>query len=406
MSDLKNYYFDDNKLSKYLKNIGIQYDEWDEDIKEEFKRCIQASAEVKSCEISNFIRYEYPEFEELIRNTLKYKTKLGNHNKEVKMDDCEENLIIVSKNLIKDFVGNWFSKKEQISDIKGDTMLKESIISKINSFLFKEYDKDDDDEDSLFDMEKVETNFSQLVKVLKEGKLLDDLKSSIKFLNGADIIGGITVGLSLLNLSNEIYKMYRSFKKCDNINYKFKERLNIIKNNFEEHKNIGILPNNYNEKYYETINIIIQITKFIKKDYEDIIDLINDIEVTIKNKKAQHKKSGKKIIKGCVKVAVGIAGVALSGGLGAIACGIAASAHTMGVIRHGIKFHKEKKQLKNLKLTKKESDELKRSIEIELDNLYDLYIEISKRHFPSYDNEYSDDDSYYNDEKVDLDEFD
>lgn len=392
MSKLKDYYNSEYELSMYLKDI--QYNEWEEDIKEEFKVCIRNSSEFKSCEISNFIKRDYPELENLFKNILSYRKKLGKQ-KNIDMKDYEDNFLALGKNLIKDFVENKLSNKDEKLEIKGSDALKTGIQNKIQSFLFEEYDQEDIDE-SLIDPRKI----SKLAQLIKSGNLINDIQNTFKFLKGVDILGGITLGLSLLNLCNEIYIFYNSFNEYDNTNDKFRERLNIIKQNFNEHKKIGILP----ENYYEAINRIIEVITNIKKDYEEVIDLINEIDESIENKKNEKKKFGKKIVKNIAKVGFAAAGAVVTSGLGAIACGIGMVASGIGIIRNARRFHKQKKQIKKLKLTREDSAELKNSISFELNDLYELYCKLSKNHFPS---DYKDEgDEYYIDDGNNEDEED
>ena len=380
MNVLKEKYLNEEELNNYLQVIN--YSEWDTDIKKSFKRCISNSPEIKSCEISNFINNNYPEVKDLINSSLNYKKNLKNYYSEG-MEEYQSNLIYITKSLIKEFTQFFFEiTRDNIKNIiKGSESLKESIINKTELFLFQKYD----DEENKYEYEYY--SFINYQKVhdlnckLRNGEILKILEECINkaFKTNLNIIGGINVAMGLLELITSIHELGKCFF-CYHDNYynKFKQELNAIFARFNTHKNIGIIPENFES----ALKIIYNAIEEINKDRNDIIDLIIRIDNEISYKKIEKKKKIFKIVKNIAKIGIGIAGGIVATGPAAIVFGITATVGSVRAIQHSKNLHDVKKDIKNYRKIYNEAIEIENKIKEELDNLLQKYIEIKEKYNP------------------------
>lgn len=381
MNTLKEIYLDEEKLNNYLQ--GINYSNWDNDIKKSFIKCIRNSPEIKSCEISNFIDDKYPEVKDLINSSLNYKKNLKIYYSEG-MEDYQSSLLYISRSLLKEFTQFFMENSgDNIKKIiKGSESLKESIINKTELFLFQKYDGDEEykyeyEYNSFINYQKVH----ELNCKLRNGEILKSLEECINvaFKINLNIIGGINVAMGLLELVTSIHELYKCFFSYhDNFSNKFKQELNTIFARFNTHKNIGLIPENYDSALKKIYNAIEE----INRDRKDIIDLIIRIDNEISKKKIEKKKRIFKVVKNIVKIGVGIAGSIVATGPVAITFGIAAAVGSVRTIHHSKKLHDVKKDIINYLKIIDEAIEIENKIKEELDNLLQKYLEIKQKYYP------------------------
>jgi len=379
MKTLKEKYSDEEELNNYLQDINYPY--WPNDIKKSFIRCIRNSPEIKSFEISNFINNNYPEVKDIINSSLNYKKNLKNYYSDG-MEDYQSNLIYITKSLIKEFTQFFEISGDNIKNIiRGSESLKESIINKTELFLFQKYDDDDEENEykyySFINYQKVH----ELNCKLRNGEILKILENCINtaFKTNLNIIGGINVAMGLLELVTSIHELYKCFF-CYHDNYynKFKQELNAIFARFNTHKDIGIIPENYESALKKIYNAIEE----INKDRNDIIDLIYRIDNEISKKKKEKKRKIFKIVKNIARIGIGITGGIVATGPAAIVFGIAAAVGSVRTIQHSKNLHDVKKDIKNYKEIYYEAIEIEDKIKEELDSLLQKYIEIKEKYNP------------------------
>lgn len=378
MNRLKDIYFYEEELNLELKEINYSY--WDYDIKESFKKCIGNTPEAKSCEIEKYMEIEFPEIKLILDNTKNYRNNLKNYY-EKGMEEYETNLLSIIHSIIQDFTSDIFPVKNEISNIKGSDTLKEAMKNKIDDYLFKKYDKEDkennDNNNSFINYEKIYESINKI----KDGKLLNFIQDILKsnFNISLNILGGINVALGLLDLCTSVHECYKCFFEYDGLNDQFKKELSQIQENFEVHKNLGIIPKDYGQallKIYQTFELI-------KKDREDIINLIYRIDKAITNKKKIKKKSILKIVKNIFQIGVAAGGAVLTGGIAGFGIGIMAAASVARVIHHSKKLHTAKKDLKNLRETFEKAIDLEDKIDLELEYLLEKYTSIRNQYLPN-----------------------
>ena len=370
-------------LENFLKMHGIDYSNWDSDVKESFINCIRQSPEIKSCQIEDYINNKFPEIKELYTSHIKYEKNLSNYYSSG-MFISKINLKYIGKCLISEiselFLQNFDNTLNAL--IKGNSSLKESIEKRAAEIIYDNiyYDKKDlnDDNDSFINYRKV----YELSNKLKNGKLLGYLEKSINvaFKTNLNLVGCINVSLGLLELITSVHELYKCFLETDdNLDNQFKNELNNIRNNFEIHRDIGLLPQNYDDALQKIADAIDN----INKDRNDLIDLIYRIDKEISKKKIEKEKSLRKIIKNALFVGVSVTGAIFASGPGALAFVVSSAAYGVKTITQSKKFHKAKKKLKNYEETFREAIQFENKIELELEHLLKIYKNINEQYLPA-----------------------
>ena len=377
MNVLKTIYDDEEKLEYELR--GINYSDWDYEVKEELKKAIRGSPEVQSMNIKNYIS-KYPEIESLLKCSINYKKTLNNYY-EQGMEDMKTNLKNFVKNLIEEFTKDFNGNNENLlsgkkQEIKGSSELRNSIKGKIQKYIYEEFDKEDLYVDSYISFEKLKDILDQI----KNGKIFDFIQNGLNNsnLSKLNIFGAVNVGFAVLQFCSSVHELYQCFFEYDELNDKFKEELYEIQKRFEEHRNIGVLPKDYDE----SLEILYNAIEKIKDDKNDLWVLICKINNAITEKKRIKKTSIFKIIKNVVKVGVCVGGVIATGGLAAVGFGIAGAAHGIRVICHSKRLHNAKKDIKNYLQTMERALEIDEIIVSDLVILVKKYVEIRDQYKP------------------------
>ena len=338
VNKLKDEVDNESFLEDFLKEAN--YSNWDKDTKEEFKECINNSPEIKSLKVKKFINKRFPEARTLIDSSFKFIKSLEK-NCEAESSEFKsnimKNIIYFTQQLIQDFINDFIitNKKE----ISGSKSFKDSIIHKIENYVFNSFDEDNNltiNDDSFINFNKVQ----EMSEQLKNGELLNYLQQQGKTKQNTNlkIMGGINICLGLFTLYSSIHELYKCLTEHDKVNPNFQKRLDEIKQSFEEHRNIGILDTNYN-KALETVYDAIE---NVKEDRNNLINLIQEIKYGVAEKKKEKTRCIIKIIKNIVKVGICVGGAIATGGVGAVAFGIAGGAHAVRVIKHGINLKDRK----------------------------------------------------------------
>ena len=382
MTSLKEIYTEEHRLENFLKTHGIDYSNWDSDIKESFINCIRQSPEIKSCQIEDYINNKFPEIKELYISHINYEKNLSNYYSSG-MLISKINLEYIGKCLISEISELFFQNFDNTLNalIKGNSPLKESIEKRAAEIIYGNYyyEKDlNDENDSFINYRKV----YELSNKLKDGKLLGYLEKviNVAFKTNLNLAGCINVSLGLLELITSVHELYKCFLETDdNLDNQFKNELNNIRYNFEIHRDIGLLPKNYDEALQKIADAIDN----INKDRNDLIDLIYRIDKEISKKKIEKEKSLRKIIKNALFVGVSVTGAIFASGPGALAFVVSSAAYGVKTITQSKKFHKAKKKLKNYEETFREAIQFENKIELELEHLLKIYKNIKEQYLPA-----------------------
>ena len=375
INTLKCIYGDEEKLENELSAIGYSY--WDNEIKEDLKYCIGESPEVQACKIKNFIS-QYPEAKTLIDYSIKYKNNLKNYYEDG-MDDMKSNIKSFVQNFLKDLTKDYKNSfpTDKKQEIKGTSSLKTSIFDKIQKLIFEDFEEENQTNSySFIDFEKVK----EVTERFKNGKLLYELQDTVNstFKTNLNLLGGINVGLGILQFVSSVHELYKCFLEYDEQDDLFKEELYEIQKRFEEHRNIGLLPDDYDRSLY----ILYEAIDKLKADQADIMSLIHRIDNAIDEKKSVKRKSIFKIIKNVAKVGICVAGVVATGGAAAVGFGIAGAAHGIRVICHSKRLHDAKKSIKSYRQTLHKAVELEEIIEEDIQNFVERYNKIRNSFMP------------------------
>lgn len=159
MTSLKDYYTDEHGLETNLKDMyGIDYSNWDSDIKESFINFISQSPEIKSCQIEDYINNKFPESKELYISHINYIKNLSNYYSSGMLIP-KINLEYIGKCLISEISELFFQNFDNTLNalIKGNSSLKESIAKRTTEIIYNNnYYKEDlnDDNDSFISYRK------------------------------------------------------------------------------------------------------------------------------------------------------------------------------------------------------------------------------------------------------------
>ena len=381
MKSLKDVYFNEEEMNNYLNSIDIDYYSWNEDIKNEFKNCIGNSPDIKCCEIENYINGKFPEFKLLLTSTLNYKKRLKNlYDKG--MDDYEYNFGYIAKSLISDFVSYFSNNIKDIAQLKGSPEFKKNVTIKINELIYEKFDSENYKENDENNYSYISYNkVQEISNKIRDGDILKILEQGINivFKTKLNIVGGINVAISLLGLCTSIHELYKCFLEHDNIVEQFKEELEDIRQEFEKHKFIGIIPNNYDEALKKIADAIDK----IQDDRIKIINLIERIDSKITEKKKIKKKSIFGIIKNVVQFGAAASGIIITSGVPAVTFSVLAVTNFIRTIHHSKKIVNAKKNIKSFKKTLNEAIELEDIIRFDYEYLLDKYKQIKEQYLPT-----------------------
>ena len=384
----------DHGIESFLKSYDIDYKNWPDNIKEDFKMKIRATKKTRILDPQKAEEFEKhrSELKKLMKQLNDFKNKIKN---EPEMKTYEENtdkqiekLKTIGLEYLKNLFGNLTSGKTgNIISILGSAPLAISIFTGAKSLdpncckeiqenlnnndYYDEYDSYFDDEDCYDDEQENPLDNANLNEQLQN--LFDN-----NFFCSVHII------LSFLNLGWSIYGFCQAYKDLKLVKQnieKFKNKLDKIKSDFNEHKEkIGILPDDFKESLEKIKEVFI----LIYGDFNELENLIKEIHENIKIANKHKNRSTFGLISSGILGITGVAGGILIPNGNAIWYGISAISNTLTAIGHTIVLTESKEMIKDLKHILEEAMiQRKKSLD-EMDNLIKLASNMEKGQIPKF----------------------
>lgn len=397
---------DEKKLEELLKSNNVDYINWPQDIKDDFKTKINNTSNTRIMAIKSILENDLSIYNNVIQ-------QLNYHKNELKKKNEEENKIYIENtgNLMKQLLGTAtiiaigiaIDKGLEAVDAKQIKALKKYILnnnkvglnqSKVNSLVerllemmegssgYRNFTLNEEYYSGAIFKNPDDCYWSRGISTKEDGREIEVTcwNGKLKFLNFEqklktilknEAVCGLHAAFSLLNL---VWSINQLKSACDSVKQvgQYQNRLNEITNSFNGHKNaLGILPDDFRESSKK----IKEILELIWGDYKQIQLLINDINKSIDIQKEKQKEA---MLGTAASVALGAVGVVGS----LMTCNVTSAIYTASTVgnviagvNHVSSFIVSKKIVNDLKniLTKAE----KQSIEIQeqIDNLIEKYKE-------------------------------
>ena len=396
---------DDKKLEELLKANNIDYINWPEDIKDDFKTKINNTSKTRIMAIKSIIENDLSEYNKVIQELTYYRNTINNKKKE------EENKIyeINARNIIKRVlgsalifaIGKAFNMGLKAVDEKEIKALKKYILnnnkvglnqSKVNSLVERLLETiEGESETKIHKIYKLREGFSsesyfknpadcywysdgtlnfedEIGVYGHEGKLnYLNLDQRAKAFFKSKAVCGMHAALSFLNL---VWSIAQLKKTCDGFKEvkQYEIRLNGITKEFNDHKkSIGILPDDSRESSKK----IKEVLSLIWEDYKKIELLIKDINNSILSQERQQKQAilgtGASVILG----AVGAAGSILTCNITSAFYATSTVWNVVSGICDASSFILSRKIVKELSDIRTKAEKQSKEIQKEIDNLFE-----------------------------------
>ena len=179
----------------------------------------------------------------------------------------------------------------------------------------------------------------------------------------------------------EFYKAYKELAKIKDDIKEYKNELETIKKNFNDHKEkLGFLPDDFKE----SLELIKEVFTLICQDYQNLENLIKKIyeEIQIVNKLKNKSTFG--LIGSGILGILGIAGGILARNGNSLWYGVSAVSHSVTAVFHGSVIIVSEVLIADLKKVLAEAKEQKTKILEEMENLLKIMTNMEKGYLAKY----------------------
>lgn len=382
IENLKNK--DEKQIEESLKSNSINYKIWPQNIKNELKTLIQSTCKTRIFELKDFIDDKFIQFNNIIEELIAFKNAIKDEGNEgILYEKNTKNIIL---NIIGTVMmpmaysikyGNEAIELKEIDSAKQLIMKQCNVTEKESLRLLNEIMEKAGKKGGKcsYGIKKISTNqfYENCHIKCTEGKI-DNLcleKKAEAFLKSKAICG-IHCALSFLNLGWSIYELNKTFKDYDKIK-NFEKRLKEIVDLFNIHKKeIGILPENFQEAGQR----IKAVLEKIRQDQKNLEELIGEILESIKEQDSRKNKSISGLVYSGALGLFGIAGAILTTNGTSLVYGISSLANLLSGIGHSLNISMSIEMIEKYRKVLNEAREQEKRIQDEIDKLIN---ELTKR---------------------------
>jgi len=382
----------EEKIEKILKQNKIDYATWPEDIKDDFKILVKNTEDTRIMELKNEIDNNFSEFTNIIDELRGFKEK-AKDNSDIK------NYEINAQNMIKTILGTVmlpiaYASSQGLNSIN---------IGQVNSLKKLIYNNDFDNIMSDYKMNKFVDKFLNHIKgnsgseiydlryhynVKEEfcGYYFDDfrtIETRVKCTDGkidnlnisqkakaflkSKWVCGLHAILSFLNLGWSVYELTQTYKGFKVVK-KYEKDLMEIRTSFNLHKKeIGILPDDFEEARRK----IMEVKDKIRQDQIKLQILLKQILEGMNIQEAQQKKAMTQFVSSLILGAFGAVGGAVTCNGASVMYGISTVANVISAISSATNYIMSKEIYQQLNILMEKALELDKEIQDEIDNLID-----------------------------------
>ena len=409
-----------NAKNEILIHFKINTSNWDADFKDYFDIIInQAPIKDLAERMKYYIKEDYGNFDELIKNVDKCKTKIQNSEQTSCKNTIKANIDTTMNKIINGFIPGFLKNTENgFNEFKKEKKKKQEEIAnkKISNYIvdtqFTAFDGEINPEDNLKGLsEKNKKLLTKEIKKLYEKEnnscLIDnsvdnikemekikelskkfneegenfckmEIKDQTELLFNNEQFKNSVLCLSIANASYTYLHLGKTFMDFNNNFKEFRNELTRIKSNFEKHKKeVELITDDIDID--EAIKQIINTGKKFQEDLDDIDNLINNINNEINKQKAEKTKVYGNTITSAALIVVSAFGSKITNGdnnyLNSTAANIAA------IIGNVIDIQKIEESIEEYQKIAKEAEELRKDINKEIDNLRNKFYALSTKHF-------------------------
>ena len=366
---------EEKEQEKLLIANKIDYSNWPEKIKDDFKMLIKNTDNTRIMNLKNIIDDQFSEFNCIIEQLLNFKEKV----KEI--PDIKQ-YEINAHNMILKVLGTVMLPIAMCST-QGINAVDAKQIRSVEKLICENTYYDDSKISSLTEklLEKIKEQTGTKVYKLKDdpieiidevrvkctdGKIdnLDLCKKAKTFLKSKWVCGLHAV-LSFLNLGYSVYELTKTYQGYSQIK-NYERRYNEIRTLFNIHKKeIGILP----EDFKEAAKRITEVYNKIREDQKALQLLMEDIMKSIKFQESQQKKAAASLVGSVALGTFGIVGGIMTSNGTAVMYGISSIANIISGISNGVNIYMSKDIVKELNALLTKAINLNKEIQDEIDNL-------------------------------------
>ena len=372
----------EKKIKEILKQNKIDYENWPEKIKDEFLILVKSTEDTRIMELKNEIDNKFSEFNSIIEELVHFREKIKD------IPDIK-NYEINAQNMITNILGTVmlpiaFASSQgvnainvkQIKSVKKliwNNDLEETLsFDTISEYVDKFVDKIKGNSGTkVYNLRVKSDEFCDINSVCAKVKCtdgkIDNLNISQKakaFLKNKWVCGLHAV-LSFLNLGWSVYELtqtYQGFKVLKEYEKKFIE----IRTSFNLHKKeIGILPDDFEESRKKIMDVINK----IRQDQINLQNLLEGLMKNIKYQEGQQTKAKAQFFSSIALGATGLVGGFYTCNGTAVMYGISSIANIISSISSGSNYLMSKKIVKGLDELLKKAINLNKEIQNEINNL-------------------------------------
>jgi tetratricopeptide (TPR) repeat protein len=360
------------ELEKIMDSYSIDFRNWPEEIKNEFKELINQTSDTRAYELKKEIDNKYCQISAVLKELAVIKNESKNWGKQGNLLSMNASNLLT--NIIQTIcipIGmytlgkSWYNKVIQEKEQKSLRKLicKEFVCEqKDGEQICKKFVKYIEEKDLSGSRHFTYTQKNGIKKELDltcdKGKLdnLEPFKKAKTFFK-SKLVCGLHAGLSFINLCWSIYELNQTYKDAEIIK-KYTKRLDDIIKAFESHQElIGVIPDDF-EKAISHIKYILSL---IAEDQRKLSILIEDILKRLEFQNSQKDKSVKGIFASIGLGIFGVAGACLTGGGTAIVYGVSTLSNILSLAIHAKNISESTKYINQYHaLLKKAMNEQKR----------------------------------------------
>ena len=374
---------DEKKIEEILESNSIHYKDWPQNIKEELKSLIQSTENTRIFEMKDILNDQFAQINNILEELIYFKNQIKEQGKDGKI--YEENAMKIIVQIIGTVMmpiaasikyGNESIDNKEIRAARKLICEKCNVNMKRSSELVDNIMTKCKDEKGVcnYGIKNLKTNefYKDCDIKITEGKI-DNLNISQKakaFLK-CKAVCAIHCALSFLNLGWSVIELTQTYKGFEQVKI-YEERLKKIVAQFNTHKNeIGVLKSDFREASEKIRTVLDK----IKKDEQNLEDLITDILKSISEQDSSKNRSALGLgISGVLGV-VGIAGALLTSNGFSLTYGISSIANLFSAIGHSTNIIMSINILEGYRNVLKEAREEKKKMKDEMDK---IQVEIDK----------------------------
>ena len=362
---------EDDEFEKAMKSFSINYDKWPTDVKSEFKTLVNNTEDTTVYELKQIIEDKFSELNSVLEELIVFKKAIKEQEENLVYEKNSQSLILNIIETIALPLAYMFGQKNiaaKEAKVANKIIYNKCFNKKQADFITKDFIKIIEKKKCTGCYNYIDKNkkIYKLKLQCKNGKLNNlKLGQKAKAFFKSKVVCGLHAALSFLNLGWSIYELTQTYKGFQQVK-NYKKRLEEIVALFNVHKKeIGILPEDFSEAAIRIRNVLDK----IRKDQQDLRNLINDIRKSIQFQESQKNKAIAGIV-GSIGLGIfGVVGGIVTANGTSVIYGVSSVANAASAIAHTTNLVMSSKLIKEFNDVLAKAYEEEEKIQKEIDNL-------------------------------------